>query len=97
MAAQKIVGHSRCGRLPDGVGHIQREKVARIEKAVHRSQVDVIGVQIIRARPTEFVHGAIGGGARARGLRADDQVLAIRLIPDRDDNGALARRQHAGG
>ena len=39
--------------------------------------------------------GGIGGGARAQWLRTHNLVLAVRLVPDRNNGDALLRCHHA--
>ena len=73
------------GGLADVIGDIEGEEIAGRDEAIHRLEVDVVGIQQILARPAEFGHGLVGGVAGGLRLGADDVVLAVRLVPDRCD------------
>jgi hypothetical protein len=47
--------------------------------------MDVVGVHVKRLGPTEFADGGFGRRPHALGLRTNYDVLAIRLVPDRND------------
>src|ERR1035441_7336720 len=66
-----------------------------LDEAVHGTEVDVIGIHVVRVFPARQPHRLFGCGAHAGGLRAHDAVLAIRLVPDRDYGDAAGRRHHA--
>ena len=66
------------------------------QKAVHRFEADMVGVHVVGLPPAEFLHGGVGRGARAGRFGADDEVLAIRLVPDGNDFDALLRRHDEG-
>ncbi len=85
------------GGLPDQVGDVDGEEVARREEARDGLQIDMVGVEEVGLRPAERLHGIIGCGARLAGLGANDGMLAIGLVPDRDDFNAGLRRKNAGG
>ena len=57
---------------------------------------DVVGVHVIRLVPLQFAHRLVRSGAHAGGLGADGQVLAVGLVPDRDDFDALFGRHQTG-
>jgi hypothetical protein len=80
--------------LADGVRHVNREEIRRIEEGVHRFEPDVVGVHVPRFVPAEFFHRLLRCGAHAGWPRPDDVVLAIGLVPNRRDLDALPRRQH---
>ncbi len=89
--------HGRIGsRLSDRLRHVQRVKIAGGQEAVHGAQADVIGVHVVGLLPAEFGDRRIGRGAHAIGLRSDDVMLSIRLVPDGDDFDAALRGEHAG-
>ena len=85
----------RRGGLADGRGDVERVEIAGIDEAVHRAQVDVIGVHVVGMFPAQFTDGRIGGGPHAARFGSDDQVLAIRFVPDGDhgDTGPEASRR----
>src|ERR1043166_9267179 len=60
------------GGLADGVGHVERVEVARRDEVVNSFEPYVVGVNVEGARPVERPDGGLGGGAHARGARADD-------------------------
>ena len=78
----------RRGGLADGRGDVQRVEIAGVDEAVHGAQVDVIGVHVVGMFPAQFADGRIGGGPHAAGFGSDDQVLAIRFVPDGDHGDA---------
>ena len=78
-----------CGRLTNEIGHIDGVEVAVRQEASHCFQADMIGIQEVRSHPAEGRHGGIGGGTGGRGLRTDDGVLAVGLVPDRNDFDTL--------
>ena len=82
--------------LTDRVGHVDRVEVARGQEAIDGFEADVVGVDVVRLLPAERLHRGVGRGPHARRLGADDRVLAVRLVPDRDDLDALLGGQHAG-
>jgi hypothetical protein len=88
MPAHERFDVRRRGGLADGRGDVQRVEIAGIDEAVHRAQVDVIGVHVVRMFPAQFTDGRIGGGLHAARFGADDQVLAIRFVPDGDHGDA---------
>ena len=95
MALDEGVDAVRLGRLADGRGHIERVEIAGVDEAVHRAEVDVVGIHVIGLRPAGLPHRLIGGGAHAGRFRAHDAVLAIRFVPDGDDGDAAVRRHRA--
>src|ERR1017187_6863604 len=97
MAVEKALSDVLWRWTPDGVGHIDGEEVARFQKAIDRIEIDMVGVHVIRARPSQFAHGSVSGGARAGWLRAHYQILAVGFIPDRDDGNTPFGGAHAGG
>jgi len=72
------------GGLADGRGDIEGIEIAGLDEAVDRAQIDVIGIHMVGMLPGKFPDGGIGGGFTLAGSETDDQVLAIRLIPDGD-------------
>jgi hypothetical protein len=73
---------------PDGSGDINGKEVRRVEEAIHRIQIDVIGVYVVRMLPAQCADGLFGGDTDAGRLGADYIMLAIRLVPDRDHRHA---------
>ena len=69
--------------LADQISHIQRKEIAGVEKAVHRLEVDVIGVEEVGLRPSQFLHGCVRRCARLHRLGSDDRVLSVGFIPHR--------------
>ena len=97
MAGHKRIHGAVGGGLSDGIRHVQSVEIAGGQEAVHGAQADVIGVHVVGLRPAQFGHRGVGRGAHAGGLRSDDVVLAVRLVPNGDDFRARAPRgQHAG-
>src|SRR5579863_8568030 len=82
--------------LADRRRHIDGEKIARADIAVYGLQVDVIRIHVIRQLPAQFPRSVISRRAHAAGLRTNDVVLAVRLIPDWN-NGYARRRRHPAG
>ena len=95
MTLDEGVDAIRFGRLADGRRHVERVEIAGVDEAVHRAEVDVVGIHVIGLRPAGLPHCLIGGGTHAGGFRTDDAVLAIRFVPDGDDGDAAVRRHHA--
>ena len=62
---------------------IKREEITRRNEAIHRVQVDVIGIHKVRRGPIQCLHCRIRLGTQILGLGADEGVLAVRLVPDR--------------
>jgi hypothetical protein len=60
-------------------------------------QPNVIGVHVPSGFPAERGDGGIRGRADARGFGADEVVLAIRFVPDRDDLHTVFSDALAGG
>ena len=76
----------RCWRwFVDKIGYVDGIEIAGAEEAANGLQVNVVGVAIVRQLPIESLDGGIGGSARRGWFGADDGVLAIRLVPNRDD------------
>ena len=73
------------GRLAREVGHVKREEVAGVEEIVHGLQADVVGVHVVGALPAQRPHGGVRLGAHAVGMCVDDEVFAVRLVPDGND------------
>ena len=95
MTIDEGVHAVRAGRLADGRGYVEGVEIAGVDEAIDGAEVDVIGVHVVGLFPAGLAYRCIGGGAHAGGFRADDAVLAIRFIPDRDDGDAAGRRHHA--
>ena len=66
----------------DPLGHVQSEEIARFQERVDRLEIDVVGVDEVRAGPTASPHGAVGLAPDVGRAAADDRVLAVRLVPD---------------
>ena len=65
------------------IRHIEREEITRREEAIHRVQVDVIGIHKVRRGPIQCLHGGIRFGAETLGFCANKRMLTIRLVPNR--------------
>jgi len=85
------------GGLADGLGDVEGEEVAGRQEAVHVREIDVVGVDAIGALPAEGRGGGVGLGAHAGRLGADDEVLAVALVPHRRDGDALLQGLLTGG
>ena len=96
MTPQKIFGGCLFDGTPDGVGDVYGEEVAGGNEAIDGIEIDVVGVHIIRACPAERAHGGVGGLPCAGGFRADNLMLTVGFVPDRDDGDALFGGAHAG-
>ena len=77
------------GRLTNEIGHIDGVEIAVRQEAPHRFQADMIGIEEVRSRPAEGLHGGIGGGTRGRRLGTDDRVLPVGFVPDWNDFDTL--------
>ena len=66
------------------------------EEPVHRSQADMVGIHVIGLSPAQRLDRGIRRRAGAGRLGADDDVLAVGFVPDRDDLHALLGGQHEG-
>ena len=73
----------------DPIGHVEREKVARLEEPIDGFQADVVGIDEIRPRPSPGLHGRIRLGPHVRRAAAHDRVFAVRFVPNRGDFDAL--------
>ena len=73
----------RRGGLPDGIRHIDGEKIGAFEKAADRLQADVVGIHMPSLRPSLRGDRSLGGIEDALRLGPDERVLPIRLVPDR--------------
>ena len=96
MAVGERLDRVRGGGLADRIGHVDGVEIAGGEEAVHGFEADVVGVHVIGLLPAQFAHRGVGGRPHAGRRGADGGVLAVRLVPDRDDLGALFGGQHAG-
>ena len=47
----------------------------------------MVGVDVVGVLPAAAADGVVGLGPQVVGLRADERVLAERLVPDRHDDG----------
>ena len=88
MAVHEGFHVRRGGGLADGRGDVQRIEIAGIDEAIDGAQVDVIGIHVVGMFPAEFTDGRIGGGPHAGRFGTDDEVLAIRFVPDGDHGDA---------
>ena len=92
------LGH--LGRLTDGAGNIQRVEIAGIDEAIHGTEIDMVGIDVVRLLPAQRTHRGIGGCPDAVRLAAYNQVLTVGLVPNRDHirttSGALAARFQLG-
>src|SRR5579863_5789555 len=82
--------------LGDEIGDVDGVEIAGREVAVYRLQGDVVGVAEVGKLPAEGGDGLVGGAAHRARLRTDDQVFAVRLVPDGNDLNALGERLAAG-
>jgi hypothetical protein len=85
------------GQLADRVGHIDREKVARVEEPVDRLEADVVGVNEPWMRPLPRRDGGARRRPDAGRLAADEAVFAVRLVPDRRHDDAGGGEPFEGG
>jgi len=65
-------------------------------ESVHSRQTDVIRIDVIGACPSQGLHGSVRRRAGATWLGADDHVLAVGFVPNRDNLNTLLQRRHAG-
>ena len=86
----------RRGGLADAVRHINREKIRRRNKAIHRFEADMVGVHMIRLLPAERLHSGIRLGPQAGRLGADERVFAVGFVPDGNEFCAEFSRLNAG-
>ena len=84
MAADEGFDVRRGSGLADGRGDVEGVEIAGLDEAADGAQVDVIGVHVVGMFPAQFADGGIGGSLHAAGFGTDDEVLAIRLVPDGD-------------
>ena len=97
MAVNKRLHALGLGGFANRIGHVNREEVRWRDETIHRFEPDVVGVHVIRLLPAEFPDCRIRGGAGAGRFGTDDGVLAVGLIPDRNDIHALFCGHHACG
>ena len=65
------------------IRHIEREEITRRNEAIHRVQVDVIGIHKVRRGPVQCLHGGIRFGTEIGGFRSNEGVLTVRFVPNR--------------
>ena len=65
MAVHKRLYVRRTGRLANAIGHINREKIRRRDKPIHRFEADMVGVHMIGLFPVERFYGRVRFGAQA--------------------------------
>lgn len=83
VAVYKGFDNARGGRFADAVGDVDGEEITRCEEALKVLQIDVIGVAEIRLVPGAVFYGSFDGSAGLGRLGTDDDVFAVRLIPNR--------------
>src|SRR5690349_5442298 len=74
--------------LADRCCYIHGEEVARVEVAVDRSKVDVVGIHMIGMLPADLADGLIGSPSDTLGSGADHIMFAVGFVPDRNDGHA---------
>ena len=79
----------------DPIGYINRKEVCVRNKSIDRCYPDVIGIDEISVAPAQRSDGGISSLARGGRLRADDHMLAIGFIPNRNDFETLFFGQSA--
>lgn len=82
----------RC-RLADAVRDVNGEEVRAREKALHRFEPDMIGIDVPAAGPALGFHRGLRGVEHALRLRADEGVFAIGFVPDRRHVDAVLGEQ----
>src|SRR5215213_8438473 len=81
--------------LADGVGHVERVEVARLDEAVNGVESYVVCVHAEGLVPAEFFNRRLRGRQDARRLGADNRMLPERLVPDGRHLDAAPGRLHA--
>ena len=97
VAVDEGLNRGGVGGLSDEVGNIDGEEVGDADETLDGLQADVVGVEEVGGGPAEALHGGVGRSAGAGRLGADDIVLAVGLVPDRDDLDAELLGGDAGG
>ena len=94
VAVEELLDDAGPGGLADRTRHVEREEVRRGDEALDRLECDVIGIDEVRRPPGERANGPIGSRAHVDRLRADGFVLAVGLVPHRNDvHPALGRER----
>ena len=96
MAIHESLHVLRLGRFANGVRHVDREKIRW--RAINRSTVSRriwSASTWCRFFPAERLHRRVRLRPKAGGFSADEKMLAIGFIPDRNDVRSLVGGKHA--
>jgi len=96
MAIEEGFDRLGSGRLTNEIGDIDGVEIAVRQEAPHCFQADVIGIEEVRSRPAQGLHGGIGGGPGGRRLGTNDRVFSVGLVPDRNDFDTVFQSELAG-
>ena len=95
VAVHKCLHVRARGGFADAVRHVNGEEIRRRDEPIHRFEPDMVGVHMIGIFPAERLHRRIRFGPQAGRLGADEGVLAVGFVPDRNEDRAQFRRLHA--
>src|SRR5437588_1853057 len=96
MPAGEILNRLLFRAFTDPVRYINRVKIRMRDEASYRFEPDVISVHEVICRPGQCPNSGVGRGARGCGVGPDRLMLAIGLVPNRNDVHAMLCRQHTG-
>jgi hypothetical protein len=91
MILEEMMDHFCRGRFADRVGHIDGEEIRAAKKAIDRIESDMVGIGMPGERPIGLPNRLLCGSSYTFRLRADEGVLAIGLVPNRNDFDTLVK------
>ena len=95
MAVQKRVHLPGRDRLADRIGYVDGIEVAGVREPVHRGEVDMVRVHEVRLPPSTLPDSGVGFLADSAGLRPDNSMLPVGLVPHRRHGNPVFRGQDA--
>ena len=95
MPLDKRLDRRRIRGLANPVRHVKRVKIRVRQETVHRAELDMVGIHVVRPLPAQFFGRCIRRSPRGRGLGTDDEMFAVRLVPNGDDLEAVRGCHHA--
>ncbi len=95
MPAKECIHLGRFCSLANLFRYIEGEKIAWLKKSLDGRERDVICVHKVSGFPSQRLHGGVRGCTCLSGIRPNDRVLAIALVPHRHDLDACFGRKQA--